>query len=77
MYVVSVLFRCCICFTYMLQVYVPDISFCFRCILHSSGLCFRGMFRESWDATRAPKDGARLVGGLADHGSHGLADRAC
>jgi hypothetical protein len=37
--VTNILFGCCICFTYMLEVYVADVFICCICMLHSSVLC--------------------------------------
>ena len=49
--VASVLFGCCICFTHMLQVYVPNVSsasdLCSLQVFHVASVsCLRGLFRE-------------------------------
>jgi hypothetical protein len=60
--VASVLSGCCICFTHMLQVYVPNISSasdvcCIQVFHVVSVSCFRSMFRESWGTGRMPEKG--------------------
>jgi hypothetical protein len=52
--VVSVLSRCCIYFTYMFQIYIPNVSsasdLCCIQVFHVASVsCLRGMFRESWE----------------------------
>ena len=60
--VATVLSRCCICFTHMLQVYVLNVSFasdvcCIQVFHVASVSCFRGMFIES--CGHAPDAGRR------------------
>jgi hypothetical protein len=74
-HVVSVLSRCYICFTHMLQMYVLNVSsaldLCCIQVFHIGALCFRGIFRELWRhdpgaggrgaASRGPADGVHSV----------------
>jgi hypothetical protein len=51
--VVSVLSRCCICYTHMLQMYVPNVLSsldlcCIQVFYVANVSCFKCMFRESW-----------------------------
>ena len=60
--VASVRSRCCICFTHMLQVYVPNILsasyVCCTQVFHVASVSyFRGMLRESCGYDRVPREG--------------------
>jgi hypothetical protein len=60
--VVSVLFGCFMCFTYMLQVHVPNVSSVLILMLHSCCKCFALFARGKSSADRV--HGARGAGGL-------------
>jgi hypothetical protein len=83
-YIASVLSRCCICLTYMLQVYIPNVLStldlcCIQVVYVASVSCFKGIFRESWGTTRerGKGRGELRVGIWGARRAWGPADRVC